>query len=341
MNLFASFSLASDNCSPAHPKLIESIRIASEGYALSYGQDKLTSKATDRFKNIFGKETIVYYAFNGTGANIAALSALTARSSAVICPSTAHINTHETGAPEKLLGLKLIGVPSKDGKLAAADIERLKCLQANFHDASRDIVSISQTTEMGTVYTMDELKLLCNTAHENNMLVHMDGARFANAVAALNCNPKEISRDVGVDVLCFGGTKNGFVFGEAIVFFNPVLAERFDHLHKQHLQLASKNRFIAAQFDEALKDGFWIEMANNANEIASYLEYHLNRIPDAEIVFPVESNQIFCKFPESQRDEIFNLTGCSPDAEGVTRFVTSFCTTKEDIDALAEKLLEL
>ncbi|NMA06443.1 MAG: threonine aldolase [Ruminococcaceae bacterium] len=341
MKLFSSFSLASDNCSAAHPKLIESIRIASEGYAPSYGQDKSTSKATDRFKSIFGEETIVFYAFNGTGANIAALSAVAARSSAVICPSTAHINTHETGAPEKLLRLKLIGIPTREGKLAVSDVERLKDLQTNFHDASPDIVSISQTTEMGTLYKQDELRQLCSTAHENNMLVHMDGARFANAVAALNCNPKEISSDAGVDVLCFGGTKNGFVFGEAIVFFNPDLAERFDHLHKQHLQLASKNRFIAAQFDEALKDGLWIEMAKTANETASYLEYHLNKIPEVKIVLPVESNQIFCRFPDSWINDIFNLTACSPDAEGVIRFVTSFSTTMEDIDALAEKLAKL
>ncbi|GHU78855.1 threonine aldolase [Clostridia bacterium] len=338
MQAFYDFSLSSDTWSPAHPKILEAVSAANHGYAEPYGKDYLSGRAEEAFKALFGPDIDVFFVLNGTGANVAALSACVGRGSGIVCADTAHINTHESGAPEKLLGAKLLSAPNSGGKLLPEQIEPWAAQRGDAHSASPDVVSISQTTELGSVYSPDELKKIAGTAHRHGMLVHMDGARFANAVAALDVPAARASREAGIDLMCFGGTKNGFLFGEAIVFFNRGLAERFSWLHKQHLQLGSKNRYIAAQFIAALDGGLWLETAKAANSAASRLGAGLSRISGAEIVTPVESNMVFVRLTDELRQRLLALTPADVDAAGVTRLVTSFCTADGQIDRLLQEL---
>ncbi|MDR1194408.1 MAG: threonine aldolase [Peptococcaceae bacterium] len=338
---FLDFTLSSDTWSPAHPRMAEAIGRACEGYAPPYGEDGLTKAAVAEFKKILGSEIEVFFALNGTGANVLALSALMDRCSGIICPDSAHINNHETGAPERLLGAKLLPCPHRQGKLAPEDIRRWAARRGDPGYASPDVVSIAQTTEYGTVYTAAEVAAICRAAHENGMLVHMDGARFANAVAALGSEPLASSGGAGVDALCFGGTKNGFVFGEAIVFFNRGAARRFAWLQKQHLQLASKNRYIAAQFEAALRGGLWLELARQANQTAARLAAALEAMPGAALVYPVQSNQIFLRVPSAWHEPLRRWTSYGQEADGTLRLVTSWNTTEAQIDDFIAKLKTL
>ncbi len=341
MEDFFTFSLTSDTWSPAHPALVEAIAEANHGFAPAYGDDPMTQRAKEAFYALFGRDIEVFFVLNGTGANVAALSALAGRGSGVVCHTGAHINTHETGAPEKLLGVKLLTVHAQGGKLLPRDVEAWAARQDYSHCVSPDVVSLSQTTEYGTVYTPEELRALCDAAHNNRMLVHMDGARFGNAVAALGCTPAAISRDAGVDVLCFGGTKNGFAFGEAIVFFNTELARRFAFLQKQHLQLASKTRFVSAQFAAALEGGLWLDMAADANRMAARLQAALQSLPGIQWLYPVESNQLFLQVPDAWLPKLEQWAHCGRDEEGLLRWVTAWNTTQEQVDAFAEQVKTL
>lgn len=338
---FLDFTLASDTWSPAHPAILAALAQANTGYAPAYGEDGMTRLAVAEFKKLFGPDIEVFFALSGTGANVAALAAMLGRGSGIVCADTAHINVHETGAPERLLSVKLLPCPHQNGKLTPAMLEERAFANGDPHCASADVVSLSQCTEMGTVYTSDELRALCDTAHRLGMLVHMDGARFAGAVAHLGCSAAEVSRDVGVDVLGFGGTKNGFVFGEAIVFFNTALAERFAYLQKQHLQMASKNRYIAAQFVASLQNGLWLETARSANAAAARLAAAMGALPGVSLLAPPQSNILFFHTPPAWHGALREWTDFDLEADGSIRLVTSWDTTDAQIDAFVERVKTL
>src|SRR5829696_8722857 len=245
-------SFASDNNAGVHPEMIDAIRAANDGHVVAYGDDPFTERAVKVFQKHFGKDIAVYFVFGGTGANVLGLNAMTDSYEAVICAETAHVNVDECGAPEKFTGCKLLALPTPDGKLRVEQIRPLLHGIGVEHHVQPGVITISQATEMGTVYTRKELKTLADFAHENGMLLHVDGARLANAAVSLNTTLKEITADAGVDVLSFGGTKNGMMYGEAVVFFDQKLAGDFKYIRKQGMHLPSKMRFISAQFEALL-----------------------------------------------------------------------------------------
>ena len=334
-------TFASDNAAPAHPRILQAIEEANQGHAISYGDDDWTRRATARFREIFGESTDVYFTFNGTGANVVALSSLIRPHEAIITPATAHLNTDECGAFERFAGSKLLPVASPDGKVRIQDLEPFLHSSKEEHHVQPRVLSISQSTEYGGLYEPGELRSLCTFAHEHGLLVHMDGARIANAAAALGKPLREITRDAGVDVLTFGGTKNGLLFGEAILYFDPALhggTARF--ARKQGMQLASKMRFIAAQFDALLDNDLWLLNARHANAMAATLETRVRAIAGVTITRPVRCNAIFAILPRAVLERlqekfffyIFN------DLTSEVRWMTTYETTPEDIDAFASAI---
>jgi len=246
-------SFASDNNAGVHSEVLEAIKAANDGHVIAYGDDHLTARATKAFQKHFGRDIAVYFVFGGTGANVLGLKSITKTYNAIVCAETAHVNVDECGAPEKFTGCKLIALPTPDGKLRVDQLKPLLHAFGNEHHVQPRVISISQATEMGTVYTKKELKALSTFAHDNDMFLHVDGARISNAAVSLNASLKEITADAGVDVLSFGGTKNGLLLGDAVVFLRPELAETFLFTRKQLGQLASKMRFLAVQFDALLE----------------------------------------------------------------------------------------
>lgn len=334
-------SFASDNYSGVHPKILEKIIEVNCGHVSAYGADEITQEAINSFKEIFG-DVEVFFVFNGTGANVLALEGMKNKVSAVITPESSHIVQDETGAPSKITGMQLLTIPSTDGKLDLELAQKWLTFKNNFHKPKADIISISQTTEYGTVYTTDEIKSISNFAKKNNMFLHMDGSRISNAAVALGCSFKEISGDLGVDVLSFGGTKNGLMFGEALIFFNKELAKDFAWIRKQNLQLYSKMRFLSAQFIPYIQDNIWYECAKNANEIAQYLKLELEKIK-IPVTKEVLANAVFAILPEEIIPELQSHFYFYIWDESIheVRLVTSFDSTKEDVDSLIEKIKEL
>jgi threonine aldolase len=271
-------SFASDNAAGAHPDVIEAVLRANHGHALAYGDDDHTRECERRFSELFGRDVATYLTFNGTGGNIVALTALARPGDAVVCTDWAHINVDETGAPERVVGTKLIDVPTTDAKLTPEAIEHQVHAIGVPHHAQPAIVSLTQSTELGTVYTADEVAAICDIAHRHGMRVHMDGARIANAVAACGGTVavlRALTVDAGVDVITFGGTKNGMLGGEAVVFLDPTLGARGHFVRKTVTQLPSKMRFVAAQFNALIEGDLWIRLAAHANAMATDL--HLDR----------------------------------------------------------------
>ncbi len=331
---------ASDNNSGVHPTIMQAILKANEGHVVAYGDDPYTESAVAKFKEIFGPETQVYFVYNGTGANVLGLQAMTKPFNAIICAQTAHINEDECGAPEKHTGCKLLTLPTEDGKIRVEQIRPLLHAKGNEHHAQPRVISITQATELGTVYGPDEIEAITRFAHDNGMLVHMDGARISNAAASLGTGLREITRDVGVDVLSFGGTKNGMMFGEAVLVFDPELARDLKYIRKQSTQLASKMRFIAVQFESLLTDNLWLENATHANRMARLLEKKVRDIPGVEITQDVEINALFVRLPKEviprlQEESFFYVWD---DQNSIVRWMTSFDTTEEDIEAFVNLL---
>src|SRR6202167_6802159 len=273
-------SFASNNNAGVHPEVLEAVARANQGHVVAYGDDPCTSSAVKKFEEHFGPDIAVFFTFNGTGANVLSLQALTRSFQSVLCSDYAHIYTDECGAPEKHTGCKLIPLPQEDGKITLESIRHAYHGIGDEHHSQPRVISITQSTEMGTVYQPQEIRVLAQFAHENGMFLHMDGARIANAAASLGETLRGVTRDLGVDVLSFGGTKNGILGGEAVVFFQPALGEDFLFLRKQGMQLASKMRFIAAQFEALLTDDLWRRSAEHANHMARLLEKELSRIPE-------------------------------------------------------------
>lgn len=329
-----SRGFASDNNSGIHPLLLNAIAGANTGHAIAYGDDEYTHKAIQTFKECFGSKAEVFFVLTGTGANVLGLSLLTSPFNAVICTDTAHINVDECGAPEKFTNCKLLTAVAYNGKLTP-DMVKDQIHGLGFeHHVQPKVISISQPTELGTVYTVEEIRALSEVAVTNNMYLHMDGARLANAAVSLDLPFASFTVDAGVDVLSFGGTKNGMLFGESVVVFRPELVENFKYYRKQGMQLASKMRFISAQFDVYLNDNIWKESAVHANKMAQYLGRRMQDIPEIQTTQKIQSNAVFVKIP---RDIIRPLQEKYffyewDEAANIVRWMTSFDTTTEDID---------
>lgn len=334
---------ASDNNSGVHPEIFTALQDANIGHVKGYGDDKYTEKAIQLFKEKFGPETDVYFVFNGTGANILSISMLTNSFHSVICPSTAHIMTDECGAPEKFSGCKLIPVNSTDGKLTPELIlPHLHGFDFEHHSQPK-IISISQVTELGTVYSVEEIKAITKLAHSYNMFVHLDGARIANAAVSLNLPFSAFTKDAGVDVVSFGGTKNGMMFGEAVLFFNKELTANAKYFRKQSTQLFSKMRFISAQFIAYFENDLCLKNAAHSNSMAKILAEKIKKL-GIEITQSVDANGIFAilddKIRNSLQEEYFFYPWDEHNHE--VRWMTSFDTTIDDIDNFCialEKLL--
>lgn len=323
----------SDNFSGVLPEVFKVLEEAAYGHQHSYGEDEYSAKAIADFKAVFGENIEVFFVYNGTGANILSLSAFTRSYHAIICAETAHINVDECGAIEKQSGSKLLTVPTFDGKLNIGLIKNHMHGFGDQHHAQPKIISLTQCTELGTVYSREELKEICDYAHAHNMYVHMDGARLSNAIAYLGCSPKEITADVGIDVLSFGGTKNGMMFGEAVIFFNTATATEIPFIRKQLMQLHSKTRFIAAQFSAVLKDNLWLKTASHANRMAQKLANEATKIPGIRITQEVQGNEIFAIIPRDKiqvlQEKCFFYVWDENASE--VRWVCSFDTTESDI----------
>ncbi|MBA3604612.1 MAG: aminotransferase class I/II-fold pyridoxal phosphate-dependent enzyme [Acidimicrobiia bacterium] len=333
-------SFASDNAAGAHPAVLDAVARANHGHALAYGDDRWTHACEDSFRELFGGEATTLLTFNGTGANVLALLALVGPAEAVICSDWSHIATDETGAPERIVGAKLIDVRTTDGKLRPEQIDGLAHQLGVQHHAQPGVVSITQSTELGTLYTADEVAALCATAHRHSMTVHMDGARIANAAAALGGDVaalRSFTVDAGVDVVTFGGTKNGLLGGEAVVFLTPELARRAPYLRKQVTQLPSKMRFIAAQFAALLADGLWLDLAATANGAATALHAATHDLPGIELGPPPLVNSVFPTLPPAVIEPL--RTWCFfwdwDVSRHQVRWMTAWDTTSEDVDRFA------
>jgi len=329
------YDFASDNTAGICPPAWSALAEANAGTDISYGDDRWTRRVVERVREIFEKECEVFLIFNGTAANALALAHLCRSYHGVICHERAHSQTDECGAPEFFSGgAKLIPTAGENGKLDLSNVAAALARHPDVHSSKLRALSLTQATEFGTLYQRGEIETICEFARAHSLLVHMDGARFANAVAALNCAPKSITWEIGVDVLCFGGTKNGAAAGELVIFFNPELASEFDYRAKQGGQLASKMRFLAAPWSGLLRDEAWIENARHANRCAKLLAEKLAPVLGTEPVFPVEASAVFFHLAESlatalhQRGWHF-YKFLEPD---VHRFMCAWSTTENQID---------
>jgi threonine aldolase len=335
-------SFASDNNAGVHASVLDALAAANQGHVVGYGDDPYTASAIETFKKHFGADIEVFFVFNGTAANVLSLKALTESYHAVICTETAHIHTDECGAPEKFTGCKLITLAAPDGKLTVPAIKSAYHGIGDQHHVQARVVALTQATEMGTVYTPNEIKAVARFAHQHDMYVHMDGARIANAAASLGVPLKALTGGAGVDVLSFGGTKNGLMGGEAVVFFDRKLAADFLFLRKQGMQLASKMRFIAVQFETLLSNDLWLKSAKHANQMARLLEKEVRKIPGIEIICPVQANGVFARIPQRaikklQKKYFFYVWN---EEESVVRWMCSFDTTEEDIRDFVKYIAE-
>ena len=332
---------ASDNHAGVHPEVLEALAAANLGHAPAYGADPWTRSAEAAFRRHFGAEARAFCVFNGSGANVTAIDALTRPHEAVICTDVAHLHVDECGAPERVAGAKLLVVAGRDGKLSPPDVERWEARRGDEHQVQPRVVSITQSTELGTLYTVEETRAIADAAHALGMRVHLDGARLANAAAALDLPLAALTSEAGVDVVSFGGTKNGLLFGEAVVFCRPELAEGFAYTRKQLLQLASKMRFVSAQFEALLAGDLWLRGAGRANAMASRLAEAVDAIDGVEIVHPVEANAVFARLP---RAAIEKLLVAAPGEHpfyvwdhdrDVVRWMCAWDTEPDDVDAFA------
>jgi len=333
---------ASDNHAGAHPEVLEALVAANTGHADSYGNDPWTAQLEETFRRHLGSAARAYPVFNGTGANVLCLELLGRPHEAVVCTADAHINVDECGAPERIAGMKLLTVEGEHGKLTAADVGRWDSRRGDEHHVQPRIVSITQSTELGTLYAPEEIAAIADAAHERDMYLHLDGARIANAAAALELPLAAFTTEVGVDAISFGGTKNGLMFGEVAVFLSAAADdELIPFARKQLMQLASKMRFVSAQFEALLGEGdLWLRGARQANSMAALLAERVMSLDGAEVVHPVEANGVFVRLPKPVIEGLLDeLPGEHPfyvwnEAEGVVRWMCSWDTTPEDVEGL-------
>lgn len=333
-------AFASDNWAGVHPQIMEAIIEANTGHQAAYGDDDFTKKAELKFKEVFGEDTRTYFVYNGTAANIIALDSICHSFNSVICSEHAHIHVDECGAIEKHAGVKLIAIPSADGKLHPEQIKDFVKADRIPHQSIPAVISITQSTEMGTVYTVEEIKALAELAHANDLYLHVDGARISNAAASLGLSFKEMISETGVDVLSFGGTKNGLMFGEAVVFLNPKLGEHTELYRKQGMHLASKMRFVAAQFLALFENDLWKVNAEHSNAMAQVLAQKLDAFPDIRITQAVQSNGVWAVMSDETAEKLLKSGFFYPWDERASeyRLMCSWDTREEDIDKLVSTL---
>jgi threonine aldolase len=333
---------ASDNYAGAHPEVLAALALANGGHQVAYGEDAYTGHLQQIVRSHFGAGAEAFPVFNGTGANVVALQAVTDRWGAVICAESAHINVDEGGAPERMGGLKLLTVPTPDGKLTPALIDRQAHGWEDEHRAMPQVVSITQSTELGTVYTPAEIRAICEHAHGHGMTVHLDGSRIANAAAFLDVPMRTFTNAAGVDILSLGGTKNGALFGEAVVVVNRDAVRRMKHIRKLSMQLASKMRFVSVQLEALLARDLWLRNARHANEMAQRLAEGVRAVHGVEIIHPVQSNGVFARLPHEVAERLqkrFRFYFWDETA-GVVRWMCAFDTTEEDVDAFVAAVKE-
>ena len=335
---------ASDNYAGICPEAFAAMAEANQGHEVSYGDDSWTAKASNLIRDVFETNCEVFFVFNGTSANSLSLASLCQSYHSILCHELAHVETAECGAPEFFAnGTKVLLLPGADGKVEPEAIEPAVHKRTDIHYPKPRVLSLTQATELGTVYSLDELRAVTTVARRFHLRVHMDGARFANAVVALGVTPKEITWESGVDVLCFGGSKNGIALGEAVVFFNPELARVFDYRCKQGGQLASKMRFLSAPWVGMLQDGAWLRHAKHSNAMARRLEAAIRPLPQIEIAYPVQTNAVFARLPEAITEHMYRRGWkyYTHVGGGSARLMCSWDTTPEDVDAFAADLADL
>lgn len=332
-----SAAFASDTTAGVHPRVLTALIDANQGFAIPYGADRWTRAATVALRAAVGApEAEVLFTASGTGANIIALSAVLEHELGVVCADTAHINVDESSAPERFAGIKLIPSETSDGKLRPESVERALSARRPFGPRGR-ILTITQATELGTVYSVDELRALADLARERHLIVHIDGARLANAAAALDVSLSSLVRHTGADVLTFGGAKSGLGIGEAVVFVRPDLAPGARYIQKQAMHLLPKMRFLGAQFEALLADDLWLHNARHANAMAARLAQHLADVPAVEIAYPVQTNMVFARLPEAAIEKLQHRYAFfrAPAEPSLARWVTSWATAPEEVDAFA------
>ena len=335
---------ASDNAAGVCPEALAAMNDANSGFAASYGNDDATKLVCDRLRELFETDAEVFFVFNGTAANSVTLAALCQPYQAVICTDTSHVETDECGAPEFFSnGSKLLTAASVSGKLTPQSIREIALKRQDIHYPKPRVVTLTQATEVGSVYTPEEIRAISATCKELGLNLHMDGARFANACAFLGCSPADLTWKAGVDVLCFGGTKNGMAVGEAILFFNRDLAEDFDYRCKQAGQLASKMRFLSAPWVGLLENDAWLKHSRHANHCAQLLSQLVGDIPGVELMFPVEANGVFLQMSEPALEALRNKGWrfYTFIGAGGARFMCAWDTTAESVDALLADLRTL
>ncbi|WP_299537297.1 low specificity L-threonine aldolase [uncultured Streptomyces sp.] len=333
---------ASDNYAGVHPEILAAVALANEGHQTAYGADDYTGHLQEVVRGHFGPAAEAFPVFNGTGANVLALQALTDRWGAVICADSAHIQVDEGGAPERMGGLKLHTVPTPDGKLTPELIDRQAYGWDDEHRAMPQVVSITQSTELGTLYTPEEIRALCDHAHGLGMKVHLDGSRIANATASLGVPVRDFTTDAGVDVLSFGGTKNGALLGEAVIVLDPGAVRAMKHLRKTSMQLASKMRFVSVQLEALLAGDLWLRNARHANAMAQRLAEGVRGVDGVEILYPVQANAVFARLPREASERLqkrFRFYFWD-EAAGDVRWMCAFDTTEDDVDAFVRALAE-
>ena len=328
----------SDNHSGISPEILDAIANANHEHALAYGDDEYCKRTEAIFQDVFGAQAKVYFVFNGTGANVLNIDAMCRSHHAVVCADTAHINVDECGAPQRVVGCKLLTVPTPDGKLTPALVKTHLHGFGFEHHSQPKAISIAQSTELGTLYTLDEIRALAELAHSYDMYLHMDGARIANAAVALGCSFREMTTDLGVDCLSFGGTKNGLLMGESVVILNPALDVDMKYRRKQMTQLCSKMRFVAAQFEAYLTSDLWRRNAEHSNRMAQLLYEGLKDVEGLRIMYPVQVNAVFVQMPKKAwnalLDDYFFYDW--DEAADVVRFMCSFDTTEDDIHSFCK-----
>jgi threonine aldolase len=336
-------SFASDNYSGVHPEIMEALNRANQEHMGSYGSDEITHRTIEKFRTFFGSNIEVFFVYNGTGANVLGLSAATRSFHSVLCSELAHINVDESTAPEKFTGCKLVGIATADGKIYPDQIENKIQRLGDQHHPQAKVISISQSTEYSTVYTAEEVKAISAVARKYNLYLHMDGARISNAAVSLDSDFRDFTIDAGVDVLSFGGAKNGMMFGEAIIIFNKELVKYFHYIRKQGMQLHSKMRFISAQFEALLNNDLWKRNATHANHMARKLEHGLRGIPGIEITQSVDGNGVFAVIPrevtEALQEEMFFYVW--NDNTNECRLMCSFDTKEEEVSRFVERARQL
>ena len=336
----------SDNHSGISPEVLDAIAAANTEHALAYGDDEYCERAVELFRQEFGSQAAVYFVFNGTGANVLSIDAMCRSHHAVVCADTAHINVDECGAPQRIVGCRLLTVPTPDGKLTP---ELVKTQLHGFgfeHHSQPRAISITQSTELGTLYTISEIKELAELAHGYGMYLHVDGARLANAAVALGCSFRQMTTDVGVDCLSFGGTKNGLMMGESVVILNPAIDAEMKYRRKQMGQLCSKMRFVAAQFEAYLRGGdnaLWRRNAEHSNRMAQMLYHEVSQLHEVKVMYPVTVNSVFAQLPRevwiALQKEYFFYDWI--ESSNVVRWMCSFDTTEQDIHNFVTALKRL